>query len=327
MNKITRWGIVGPGTIAHKFSKGLSVIDDAELYAVVSRTKEKAQAFGQTYDVEKCYDDYEAFLADDQIDAVYVATPHPFHKKFSIMCMEAGKAVLCEKPVAMNQIELNEMIECAKKNNVFFMEAVWTRFLPITVKLRELLADNIIGQVKRVRIDFAFNAVNKVGRLYEPALGGGGLLDVGVYTINYATMILGNKPEQIVSIGNIGETGVDERASIILGYDNGVMANLYCGVSAMMKNDAVIFGEKGYITIPEFWQGEKLIVSYFDETEDLVIEMGHRMNGYCYEAEAVGMLVNEGEKESPIMSLEDSLSVMKIMDQLRADWGLKYPME
>lgn len=327
MSQITRWGIVGPGNIAHKFASGLKEIERAQLYAVVSRTLEKAEKFGAEYGVEHCYGNYEDFLGNDQIDAVYIATPHPFHKKFSIMCMEAGKAVLCEKPVAMNQVELKEMIDCARRNNVFFMEAVWTRFLPITVKLRELLAEGVIGEIKRVAADFSFNAPNKVGRLYEPELGGGGLLDVGIYSINYATMILGNKPNVISSVAYIGETNVDERASITLGYENGVMADLYCGISITTVHTATIYGAEGTITIDSFWQAKKLVIAYYDDREDVTIELDHRGNGYCYEAEAVGRLLEESVKESPVMPLGDSMAVMQIMDQLRADWGLKYPME
>lgn len=327
MSKITRWGIVGPGNIAHKFAKGLKALEDAKLYAVVSRSQDKADAFGAEYDVEKCYGDMEGFLADDLIDAVYIATPHPFHKDYAMRCMDAGMAVLCEKPVAMNNNELSEMIECAIRNDVFFMEAVWTRFLPLIVRLRELLSQNIIGEVKRVVADFAFSNGGKKGRLYEPALGGGGLLDVGIYVINFTTMVLGNKPSKVVSIPFMGQTGVDERAGMILGYENGVMANLYCGVSAQMKNDAVIYGEKGYITIHEFWQAQKMVITYFDEAEDEVIELDHRINGYSYEAEAVQECMAKGLKESDTMPLDDSVAVMQIMDDLRKDWGLKYPME
>lgn len=327
MSKTIRWGIIAPGGIAQQFATGLTAVEGASLYSVAARSIEKAEAFAKAYHAEKFYDDYQAFLADDKLDAIYIATPHPFHKEFAIMCLQAGKAVLCEKPIAMNEAELTEMIECAKKNNVFFMEAVWTRFLPITVKLRELLAENVIGKITRLTADFAFNARKEIRRLYEPELGGGALLDVGIYPINYATMLLGNKPKQIFSTGYLGETGVDERASIILEYDNGVMANLYCGITTFAKNEAIIYGDKGYITVHDFWQSQKLRITYFDERTDEIIELPHAQNGYCYEAQEVASLLAENKTQSEIMSLEDSMAVMQIMDKLRVNWGLKYPME
>ncbi|WP_413698540.1 Gfo/Idh/MocA family protein [Psychromonas sp. KJ10-10] len=327
MSKTTHWGIIAPGGIAQQFAIGLTAVEGASLYSVAGRSIDKAQAFAEKHNAEKYYDDYQAFLADDKLDAIYIATPHPFHKEFAMMCLEAGKAVLCEKPIAMNESELSEMIECAKQNNVFFMEAVWTRFLPATVKIRQLLADKVIGEITRLTADFAFNASKEIRRLYEPELGGGALLDVGIYPVNYATMILGNTPKQILSTAYLGETGVDERASIILDYGNGVMANLYCGITTFAKNEAVIYGEKGVITVHDFWQSQKLRISYFDEREDEVIELPHAQNGYCYEAQEVMSLLAENKKESEIMSLEDSMAVMQIMDKLRADWGLKYPME
>lgn len=327
MSKTIHWGIIAPGGIAQKFATGLTAVEDACLYSVAARSIDKAEAFAKEHHVEKFYDDYQAFLADDKLDAIYIATPHPFHKEFAIQCLQAGKAVLCEKPIAMNELELTEMIECAKENNVFFMEAVWTRFLPITVKLRELLAENIIGKITRLTADFAFNASKEIRRLYELELGGGALLDVGIYPINYATMILGNSPKQILSTAYLGETGVDERASITLDYGNGVMANLYCSITTFAKNEAIIYGDKGYITVYYFWQGQKLTVTYYDDTPDYELTLPHKQNGYCYEAIEVAKLLAENKTESDIMPLADSMAVMKIMDKLRADWGLKYPME
>jgi predicted dehydrogenase len=328
MNKKIKWGILGPGTIAHQFAKGLMDIDDAELYAIVSRSQEKADEFGDAYGVEKRYSDYQAFLTDEAIDVVYVATPHPIHKKYAMMCMEAGKAVLCEKPVAMNQKELSEMIDCAKQNNVFFMEAMWTRFLPAIVKVRELLQSNAIGEIKRVTAEFAGNVVNKTGRLYELALGGGSLLDIGVYTISFASMILGSKPQKIESLAYIGETGVDERASIILGYEHGVVANLFCGLTLVNNNnDAIIYGEKGYIQVVDFWHSQEVIVKMFDQAHEEVMALPYDGSGYNCEAIEVMNCLKNDQKESGVMPLNESLDIMKIMDQLRQQWGLKYPME
>jgi dihydrodiol dehydrogenase / D-xylose 1-dehydrogenase (NADP) len=327
MKKIYKWGILGPGDIAHKFAEGLEILDNAELYAVVSRSIERAESFGEKHHIEKRYSNYKDFCNDKDIDIVYIATPHPMHKEYSIMCMEAGKSVLCEKPVAMNECELAEMINCAKKNNVFFMEAMWTRFLPSIVKLRELLKNDKIGTIKRVTADFAYNATEKKGRIYEPELGGGALLDVGVYVLSFATMILGYEPKKTNSLAYIGETGVDERTSIIMEYSNGVSANLFCGISINTIDDAYLYGEKGYIRIPSFWHAEKIIVKLYDESEEEIIDLPMLSNGYNYEAQEVMQCIDDSKSESKIMPHEESLKVMRIMDGLRKQWGLKYPME
>lgn len=327
MKKTYKWGILGPGTIAHEFAKGLEVLDNAKLYAVVSRSAENSERFGEKHHIKKRYSNYEDFCNDKDIDIVYISTPHPMHKEFSIMCMEAGKSVLCEKSVAMNESELTEMISCARKNNVFFMEAMWTRFLPSIVKVRELLKNDKIGNIKRVTADFAFNATEKVGRLYELELGGGALLDVGIYVLSFATMILGYEPKKVNSIAYIGETGVDERANIIMEYENGVSAALFCGISINTIDDAYIYGEKGYIRIPSFWHAEKIIVKMFDEDEEQIIDLPMISTGYNYEAQEVMQCIDNSQKESEIMSLTESLKIIKIMDELRKQWGLKYPVE
>ncbi len=327
MEKIYKWGILGPGSIAHKFAEGLEVLDNAELYAVVSRSTDKAESFGEKYHIKKRYSNYDDFCNDKDIDIVYIATPHPMHKKFCIMCMEAGKSVLCEKPVAMNERELTEMISCAKKNNVFFMEAMWTRFLPSIVKVRELLRNDKIGKIKRVTADFAFNAMAKEGRLYELELGGGALLDVGVYVLSLATMILGSEPKKVNSSVYIGETGVDERANITMEYENGVSAALFCGISINTIDDAYLYGEKGYIRIPYFWHSERVIVKMFDENEEQIIELPMLLPGFNYEAQEVMKCIDKGQSESKIMPLNESLKIIRIMDELRKQWGLKYPTE
>ncbi|MGV8980606.1 Gfo/Idh/MocA family protein [Clostridium sp.] len=327
MKKTYKWGILGPGTIAHKFAEGIGALDNAEIYAVVSRSIEKAESFGEKYHIKKRYSNYKDLCNDKNIDIVYIATPHPIHKKFCIMCMESGKSVLCEKPVAMNEKELTEMIDCAKKNNVFFMEAMWTRFLPSLVKVRELLSNNKIGTIKRVTADFAFNAIAKEGRLYELELGGGALLDAGVYVLNFATMILGSKPGKVNSIAYIGETGVDERTNIIMEYENGASADLFCGISINTIDDAYIYGDKGYIRIPAFWHAERLIIKMFDEDEEQTIDLPMLSNGYNYEAQEVMQCIENNQIESEVMLLSESLEIIKIMDGLRKQWGLKYPME
>ena len=198
MTKAIKWGILAPGNIAHRFAKGLSVIPDAELIAVGSGSKERADAFADEFDVPRRYGSYEDLVSDPDVDAIYVATLNTFHKECSILCLRAGKAVLCEKPFAINAEEAKEMIACAKECRQFLMEAMWTRFLPVMVKVRELLADGAIGEPRMLTADFGIRKeVDPESRIFNPKLGGGGLLDVGIYTIAMAFMVFGGAPPKL----------------------------------------------------------------------------------------------------------------------------------
>ena len=230
MSEQFRWGILGCGNIAKKFAIGLQAIDDATLVAVGSRTQENADAFAEEFSAERRHPSYEALAADPDVDAIYVATPHPFHKDNSILCLKNKKPVLCEKPFTINKPEAEELVSVAQAEDIFLMEAMWTRFLPLVVRLRELLAEGVIGDVRLVQADFGFRGnVNPDNRLFNLELGGGGLLDVGVYTISFASMLLGT-PASIATSAVIGETGVDEQAGIVFTYADGQMATLCCAI-------------------------------------------------------------------------------------------------
>lgn len=327
MDKTIKWGILAPGNIAHQFARGLKVIPDAELLAVGSRSKERADKFADEFDVPRRYGSYADLVSDPDVDAIYVAPPHPFHKDCSILCLEAGKATLCEKPFAVNTQEVKEMIACARKSGQFLMEAMWTRFIPVMVKTRELIADGAIGEPLMLTADFGFRAgVNPEGRLFNLKLAGGGLLDVGVYTIAMAYMVFGGAPSEITSMAHIGETGVDDQAAIVLGYENGQQALLSCAVRVTTPQEARIMGTKGSIFIPSFWHATSAILSIAGK-EPESIEMPFKGNGYEYEAMEVMRCLREGKLESDVVPLDESVSVMETMDKLRAEWGLKYPME
>lgn len=327
MSDTFRWGILGCGNIAKKFATGLQAADGAELVAVGSRSQENADAFADQFGVPTRHASYEALAQDDNVDAIYVATPHPYHKENSILCLEAGKAVLCEKPFAVNQKDAQDMVDVARKENVFLMEAMWTRFLPITVQVRKWLADGAIGDVRMMYADFGFRAgINPDGRLFNPNLGGGGLLDVGIYPISYASMVFGGAPKTISSQAHIGETGVDEQSAMIFGYDDGALALLSCGVRIKTPHDAKILGTDGMITVdPSFWNGTKATLHAGGNEE--VIALPHKGNGYEYEAEEVARCVRAGKIESDVISHDETLALMGTMDTIRAQWGLKYPME
>lgn len=322
-----RWGIIGTGNIANQFARGLQSVKDAELVAVGSRNQESADAFADTYGAPNRHPSYEALAADPEVDAVYISTPHSYHKDNTILCLNAGKAVLCEKPFAINYTEAKEMVDLARERGVFLMEAMWTRFLPAIVKIRELLAEGVLGEIRMFTADFGFNArPNPEHRLFNPAMGGGALLDVGIYPISFASMLFG-KPESIVSVANLGETGVDEEANILLRYEDGQVANCMTTIRLSTPNAATIMGREGRIDIhPRFWYATDFTLR-LNGQEPVAYRIPHLGNGYNYEAIEVGNCLRAGKLESDVIPLDETLQIMQTLDELRAQWGLKYPME
>ena len=244
-----------------------------------------------------------------------------------MLCLEAGRAVLCEKPIAINAAEAEELIGCARRRGRFLMEAMWTRFFPVTAKVRELLAAGAIGEPKFVQADFGFAArPNPESRLFSPELGGGALLDVGIYTLAWASMVFGGPPVHMASLADIGATGVDEMSAMVLSYGPGRMAALYCAVRAQTRHEAMISGTEGTIRVHEpFWRPSKMTL-HAGGTEE-VFEMPYEHNGYAFEAAAVMECLRAGKLECEVMPLDESLSIVRTMDALRAQWGLKYPSE
>ena len=328
MSDTIRWGILGSGSIAKKFATGLQVLPDAQIAAVGSRAQATADAFADEFNIPRRHASYEALAADPDIDAIYISTPHTFHSENSILCLDAGKAVLCEKPFALNAAQAARTIECARRNKVFLMEAMWTRFLPIWVQVRDWLASGAIGEIRMMSADFGFRAEwNPESRLLNPALGGGALLDVGVYTVSLASMIMGGAPEQIASLSHIGETGVDEQTALILGYSGGRLASLQSAVRTMTAHEATILGEDGRIRVPRhFWQGAEATL-YRDNDPEKTISAPLTGNGYNYQAAEVMQCLREGKLESEIMPLDETLSIMETLDAIRAQSGLVYPDE
>lgn len=318
---------MGLGGIAQKFAEGLQAAPGAELAAVASRTQVKADEFGERYGARRRYGRYEDIAKDDDVDAVYIATPHPMHKDDALMCIEAGKAVLCEKPFTINAREAEEVIDTARRRKVFLMEAMWTRFFPIMVRLRELLASKEIGDVGMVQADFGFRTdVNPKGRLFNPALGGGALLDVGIYPLSFASMVLG-QPSEVVGLPVIGETGIDERTGMVLRYPGGQIAVLSCAIRTNTPQEALVAGSRGSTRVHrEFWRPTRMTVNRDNQPAEEVV-LPCEGNGYNYEAVEVMNAVREGRLESPIMPLAETLSLMRTMDTLRSAWGLKYPTE
>ncbi|MBC7765125.1 MAG: Gfo/Idh/MocA family oxidoreductase, partial [Hyphomonadaceae bacterium] len=261
MPQCIRWGIVGTGAIAKKFASAIKQVDGAELVAVASRSQTSADTFACEFDVPQTYASYEAMANDSTVDVVYIATPHPYHCENTQLFLNAKKAVLCEKPFAMNAKQAQEMIACARKNNVFLMEAMWTRTIPENMAVRALLEQGVIGEVKSLQASFGFRAQwQPEGRLFNKALGGGALLDVGIYVVSYASMIFGKPPDTISGFAQIGTTGVDEQNAMIFGYNSGQMATLLSAVRSELDNQAVIYGEKGKIVVPRFWDATSYVL-------------------------------------------------------------------
>lgn len=321
-----RWGILGLGSIARQFATGLKELPDAQLIAVGSRSQEKADAFGAEFDVPHRHKGYEALAADPDVDAVYIATPHPMHAEDALLCLDAGKAVLCEKPFTVNAAQAERVIRRAREKKVFCMEAMWSRFFPLVSRLRETLAQGGIGEARMLYADFGFRAgINPEGRLFNPAMGGGGLLDVGVYPISLASLLFGT-PDAVTGLAHIGETGVDEQAGMVMRYGGGRLAVLSTGVRINTPQEAVILGTEGRITIhAPWWKPSKMTVSAGGKDEE--ISAPFQGNGFQFEAQEVARCVRAGRTESDILPLDETLSVMRTMDALRAQWGLKYPME
>jgi len=325
-NKIN-WALAGTGGITNKFLIGLKAAGGCPA-AIVSRSKENAKSFALKNGIEKAYDDYDIMLQDRNIDVIYIGTPHTTHKDLTILALNAKKAVLCEKPCAMNAGELKEMIAAAKENKTFFMEAMWTRYLPTVKKVREWLAQNLTGEVRMVHANFGFNAgYGPEHRLFDLNLGGGALLDAGIYPLSFASMVFGGvKPKDIKSQLFFGETGSDDEDAVILSYGGQKIALACCATSVELQNDAWIYGSKGRIHIPNFiWSHN--VKLFQDGKDEYNYQPEFISNGYNYEAEEVMNCLREEKTESPEMTWEESITIMETMDKIREQWNFKYPCE
>jgi predicted dehydrogenase len=321
-----RWGILGTGNIARQFARGLQVARDARLVAIGSRSLERAGLFATEFAIPRAYGSYAELTRDSGVDVVYVATPHALHRENTLLALESGKAVLCEKPLAIDEAQGREMIDLAARKDLFLMEAMWTWFLPPFVKLKQVLAEGILGRIRFVSADFGFKLErDPTGRLFDPNLGGGSLLDVGIYPISLATMILG-RPANVSGEAIIGPTGVDEQAAITLRYTDGALASLFSAIQTRTYQHAGVFGTDGYVHFgTHWWKGGPMLLTLAEKTsrvDELVVG-----NGYQYEADEVRRCLSAGKIQSDVVTWEHSLCVLNTMDRLRKLWGLKYPME
>ncbi|GAB4483133.1 MAG: Gfo/Idh/MocA family oxidoreductase [Anaerolineae bacterium] len=321
------WGIMGTGSIAAAFAADLALLPDARLAAVGSRTQAGADAFAERFGIPHRHASYEALAADPTVDVIYVATPHPQHHPNTLLCLEAGKAVLCEKPFALNAAQAAGMIALARARGLFLMDAMWTRFLPLFARLRELLAEEALGAVQMLGADFGFRAdFAPHSRLFDPALGGGALLDVGVYPVALASQVLG-PPARIAALAHIGKTGVDEGVGIVLGCEGGTLAVLSASLRADAAREAWIAGTHGRVLIrPAWWMGSHMtLIREGHSAEE--IDLPPLGRGYTHEAAEVMACLRAGRTESPVMPLDETLAIMQTLDTVRAQIGLRYPGE
>ena len=327
MNNKIRWGVLGTGKIARQFAAGLKHLSDATLMAVGSRSADSANAFGEQFAVAHRHASYEGLVSDPDVDVIYVATPHGCHQENTLLALTAGKAVLCEKPFTINAREAEQAIAFARTKKLFLMEAMWTRCFPLMENLRGLLAAKTIGEVRMLTADFGFRAEHhEEERLFSPAAGGGALLDVGVYPVSLASMIFG-APTRIVSQAQLGQTGVDEEAAIILSHAQGQLAVLSTAIRLETPQEAIIMGTAGRIRIHSPWWRPAAMTLSREGRSDELMEFPFAGNGYQFEATEVMDCLRTGKLESRLMPLDETLSIMRTLDAIRAQWGLKYPID
>jgi predicted dehydrogenase len=318
-----RWGILATGRIANTFAEDLALLPDAEIAAVGSRTLDAARAFATRHGIPRAYGSWAELAADPDIDVVYVANPHAAHHAATRLLLSSGKAVLCEKPITLDLASAQDLITVARENGVFLMEAMWMRTIPAIRKIAGLVADGTLGEVTAVYADFGIaGPFPPEHRLRDPALGGGALLDLGIYPVTFAHLFLG-PPQRTIALATLTPEGVDSNTAIVLGYDNGALASLHCGIVGASPNIAAIVGETGRIELPSpFFRPDRFTIHRGAHAE--VVQVPIRGNGMGYEAEEVMRCLREGLTESPLVPLSATLDVMRCLDAARAQIGVTY---
>ena len=329
MSKQTiRWGILATGNIARKFATGLAELPDAELIAVGSRRLEAAQAFATDFQIPKAYRSYESLAQDPEIDAIYVASPHPFHLEHTLLCLHHEKAVLCEKPLAVNAKQASTMIHAATERGVYLLEAMWTRHLPVWTQIRKWLQEGLIGELRLLTADFSFLSLtdDPSHRRYNPELAGGALLDIGIYPLALAYMLFEGEPTSVQSTLHRYHTGVDETSAYLFTYPNGAIASLTSSFAGQGSMEAVLTGTRGTIRVPYFWKAQEATV-ILPEEEPRHHRFPYPATGLQCQAAAMMEDLRAGKLENALMPHAETLRIARMMDRLRAEWGLVYPGE
>jgi len=315
--KIFNWGVIGPGKIAHKFVQDLLTLPNARLHAVASRSLDRAQKFADEYDALHAYGSYDELSNCSDLDVVYIATPHSEHSKNAILFLNKKIPVLCEKPIGINQLEVQQMITAARTQQTYLMEALWTRFLPAFQKVIAIIKEGEIGEVLTVKADFGFRAdFDPRSRLFDPVLAGGALLDIGIYPAFLATVLLG-KPNRVKAIAHKGSTGVDEANAILLEYDSGKMAILSSTILHESPTVAEIYGTKGKIIIPGRWHEAKTFTLTDANGEAATFDFDYPQRGFHAEAAAVMEDLTNNKQENNLWSLGNTLDLSILLDQIK----------
>lgn len=319
-------GIMGSGNIAGIMAGTINKMKNVRVYAVASRQQVHADVFAGKYGCKKAYGSYEDLAADKKVDLIYVATPHSEHYENVKMCLEAGKPVLCEKAFTLNAAQAEELVRIAAEHKVFLAEAMWTRYMPMLTTIREVIGSGIIGEPKTLTANLGY-VISSKERLTNLALGGGALLDVGVYTINFALMIFGHNISKIASCCTFTETGVDEQNAICLQYYDGKVANLNSSMVSLSDRQGIIYGTKGFAVVENINNFESIAVYDKQYKKVASYKCPKQISGYEYEVAACIEAIKCGQIECAQMPHSETLRVMRIMDEIRSQWGMKYPCE
>lgn len=318
-----RWGIAGPGDIAHKFARAVCNVDCAVLSAVASRSEERARSFADEFSIPNVFSSYDDMASSDKVDAVYVSTIHTQHFECAKMMLEAKKHVLCEKPMCVNEKQARELIKCARKNGVFLMEAMWTRFIPALSEAGKLIDGGAIGKPMSLTADFCYSLErHEDPKLFDNSLAGGALLDVGVYGLTLAEMVFKESPSELSSFANV-QFDTDVHTQIIMKYGGGEIASVSCATMLQKPSDAFIYGTKGIIYIPDFYKASEFFVRTADGSEKRY-SYPYGDNGFEFEIEETCRCIKEGRNESCVMTHGKTLGILRLTDEIRKQIGVRY---
>lgn len=328
MEKRVRIGVMGTGRIVGRWIADISEAANAEVVAIASRDAARAEAAAARYGIPKALGSYEALVSGDVCDAVYIATPHHLHRDCALLALDAGKHVLCEKPVAPNAAQFREMAARAKEKGLLLMEAMWTRFFPATVALTHLVQDGTIGEARLIEANFSsLTPFETRTRMFDPAQAGGALLDIGCYGIHYAMALYGAAPVEVDGLAVLGESGVDEQAVIALRFPGGRLAHVNCGLRVALPDTARVYGTRGSIEVERFWRPTGYTLYRDGASPETVSAPPRKPEGFAYEVAHFCDCVAAGLTESPLMPHAVSLAALETMDAFRAKIGVRYPFE
>lgn len=321
-----RIAILGAGNIGGTMARTVNGMEDAKCYAVASRNLLKAQEFAEKYGIEKAYGSYDEMLSDPLVELVYVATPHSHHYEHMKLCIAHKKPILCEKAFTANEVQAREIFKLARQENVFVTEAIWTRYVPMRKTIDHIIESNVIGTPYMLTANLGYLISHKE-RIVEPALAGGALLDIGIYPLNFAMMAFKGEVDKILSTATISDKGVDEQDSMTIMYRDGKMAVLHATTKALSDRMGIISGSKGYLVVENINNPEMIRVYNTNREEIATYQAPKQITGYEYEVQASMKAIKAGKIECEEMPHEESLRMLKFMDQMRAQWGVKYPFE